>query len=85
VHDVLDMIDAEIRPGVTTGDLDKKIHQFIKSKGAFPAFLGYRGFPASACISINDQVVHGIPGKRKIKSGDLVSIDVGVVLDGFFW
>ncbi|MBL8028117.1 MAG: type I methionyl aminopeptidase [Fibrobacteres bacterium] len=84
VHDVLDMIGAEIRPGVTTGDLDKKIHQFIRTRGAQPAFLGYRGFPASACVSINEQVVHGIPGKRKIKSGDLVSIDVGVVLDGFF-
>jgi methionyl aminopeptidase len=84
VHDVLEMIGGEIRPGVTTLEIDRKIQQYIRSNGAIPAFLGYRGFPSSACVSINEQVVHGIPGKRKIKTGDLVSVDVGVLMDGFY-
>ncbi len=72
-----------LHPGMTTGQLDKIIHDFIVSHGATPSFLGYGGFPGSACISINDQVIHGIPGKRKILDGDIVKIDVGACIDGF--
>lgn len=72
-----------VEEGVTTAFIDKKIRQFIQSKGAVPSFLGYGGFPASACISVNDEVIHGIPGSRKLKSGDIVSIDVGAFIDGY--
>ena len=70
-------------PGVTTGEVDRIVRHYIESQGATPSFLGYGGFPASACISINDQVIHGIPGKRVIKAGDIVSVDVGACLNGF--
>ncbi len=79
----LDMVGNEIRPGMTTGELDKLIEDFIRSEGAEPAFKGYRGFPASACISIDEEVVHGIPGDREMKEGEIVSIDVGSIVDGF--
>lgn len=72
-----------VKPGVTTGEIDRIIKQFILSKGAKPSFLGYGGFPGSACISVNDEVIHGIPGKRVIREGDIVSIDVGALLDGY--
>ena len=72
-----------IKPGMTTKELDKIIHNFIVSQGAVPNFLGYGGFPASACISINDEVIHGIPSDRVIKEGDIVSIDVGASKGGF--
>ena len=72
-----------VTPGVTTQEIDKAVHDFILSQGAVPAFLGYSGYPASVCISINEQVIHGIPGKRVIKNGDVVSVDVGAVFDGF--
>ena len=72
-----------VAPGVTTLEIDKAVHDFIVSQGAMPTFLGYGGYPASVCISINEQVIHGIPGKRVIKEGDLVSIDVGATKDGF--
>jgi len=72
-----------VRPGTTTFDIDLKTEAFIRSKGGIPAFKGYRNFPATICSSINEQVVHGIPGKRKIKDCDIVSIDVGVILDGY--
>lgn len=74
---------SAIRPGITTREIDKIIHDFIVSNGAVPSFLGYNGFPASACISINDTVIHGIPSDRKIEDGDIVSIDVGAFIDGF--
>ncbi len=70
-------------PGITTQEIDKEIHKFIKKNGAVPSFLGYGGFPGSACISVNDEVIHGIPGKRKILAGDIVSIDVGAYKGGF--
>lgn len=70
-------------PGITTLEIDKAVRSFIKSQGAIPTFLGYGGFPASVCVSINDEVIHGIPGKRKIKEGDVVSIDVGATKDGY--
>ena len=72
-----------VRPGVTTREIDKAVHDYIVSQGAKPSFLGYGGFPASACISINDEVIHGIPGKRVIREGDIVSVDVGATKDGF--
>ena len=72
-----------IRPGVTTGEIDKAVRKFIESQGAKPSFLGYGGFPASICASVNEVVIHGIPGNRKLQEGDIVSIDVGAYLDGF--
>ena len=72
-----------VRPGVTTAEIDKAIHDFIVSQGATPSFLNLYGFPASACISVNDELIHGIPGNRVIKEGDIVSIDVGACLDGY--
>jgi methionyl aminopeptidase len=73
-----------IKPGVTTLQLDKVAHEFISDNGAVPAFLNYNGFPNSLCISINSQVVHGIPGKYELKEGDIVSVDCGVVKNKFF-
>ena len=75
---------ARICPGVTTADLDRCAEELILSRGATPAFKGYRGYPATICASVNAQVVHGIPGPVPLASGDLVSIDVGVCLDGYF-
>lgn len=72
-----------IEPGVTTKAINKEVFNFIKKSGAEPTFLGYGGFPASACISVNDQVIHGIPGKRRIEEGDIVSIDVGATYKGY--
>ena len=72
-----------VKPGVTTQQIDKAVHDFIVSQGATPSFLGYGGFPASACISINDVVIHGIPGKQVIQEGDIVSVDVGAYWGGF--
>ena len=72
-----------IRPGVTTREIDLAVRRFIEDHGAKPSFLGYGGFPGSACISINEQVIHGIPGPRELKEGDIVSIDVGAYLNGF--
>jgi methionyl aminopeptidase len=74
-----------VNPGVTTAEIDSKIERFIRAAGGTPAFLGYQGFPGSSCVSINDEVVHGIPSKkRSLKDGDIVGIDIGVKLDGFF-
>ena len=72
-----------VQPGVTTGEIDRIIRQYIESMGAKPSFLGYQDYPASACISVNDVVIHGIPGNRKIREGDIVSIDVGAFYNGF--
>ena len=73
-----------IRPGITTAELDKIAENYIRGQGAEPAFLGYRGYPASLCVSINDEVVHGIPGKRKLKKGDVVSLDLGAEKNGYY-
>ena len=73
-----------LRPGVRTADLDRVAEEAIRSCGAVPAFKGYHGYPATACISINEQVVHGIPGNRELREGDLVSIDLGAKLRGYF-
>lgn len=72
-----------VKPGVTTREIDKAVYQFIKSQGAEPSFLNYNGYPASVCISVNDEVIHGIPGKRVLRDGDVVSVDVGAYIGGF--
>ena len=79
----LQLAGEKIEAGMTTKELDKIIHDYIVKNGAVPSFLGYGGFPASACISVNDEVIHGIPGKRKILEGDIVSVDVGALFDGY--
>jgi methionyl aminopeptidase len=79
----LDLIAGKVRPGVTTQELDEAAERFIRSQGAEPAFKGYRGFPGSICASPNSMVVHGIPGPYKLERGDILSVDVGVVLDGW--
>jgi len=84
VADVLGALEAMVLPGVTTLDLDAVAESLVREGGAEPAFKGYRGFPATVCASVNEEVVHGIPSKRPLKAGDIVSLDVGVLLDGFY-
>jgi methionyl aminopeptidase len=79
----LDEMERHVRPGISTGELDKLAERLIRSRGAIPTFKGYRGFPGSICASPNAMVVHGIPGAYKLKPGDSISIDVGVTLDGW--
>jgi len=81
--DCIDALTEAAAPGVTTGELDRIAEKFIRQHRGVPTFLGYRGFPASICASPNDMVVHGIPGKYRAAEGDLLSIDVGVTLDGY--
>ncbi|MBI5303570.1 MAG: type I methionyl aminopeptidase [Chloroflexi bacterium] len=84
VAEVLDALRDQIKPGVSTAELDEFTHGFITKRKAFPTFKGYRGFPASICASINNEVVHGIPNrKRVLQDGDIISIDVGATLNGF--
>jgi len=83
VGEALSQVGKFIKPGVTTLSLDKIAEEFIRDNGAIPAFKGFNGFPASLCISVNEVVVHGIPGKREIKEGDIVSIDCGTELNGW--
>lgn len=83
VMSTLRLLRAAVQPGVTTADLDRLAEENIRSHGGVPSFKGYHGFPASACTSVNDQVVHGIPGPRRLKEGDIVSIDLGAIVDGF--
>ncbi len=79
----LDMLAVATKQGVTTAELDRLAERLIRERGGVPTFLGYRGFPASICVSPNDMVVHGIPGKYRVSEGDVISIDVGVTLDGY--
>ena len=72
-----------VKPGVTTQEIDKAVYRFIRSQGAQPSFLNYNGYPASVCVSVNDEIIHGIPGKRVLREGDIVSVDVGAYIDGF--
>ena len=72
-----------VKPGVTTHQIDKAVFEFIKSQGATPSFLNYNGYPASVCVSVNDEIIHGIPGKRVLQEGDIVSVDVGAYIGGF--
>lgn len=80
----LDAVKGMIAPGVSTKQIEKFVYDLMKSEGAEPAFLGYRGYPASICASINEQVVHGIPSERKLRDGDLVSVDLGVNFKGYY-
>ncbi len=83
VGGTLEVLRAAVRPGVTTAALDAIAEDAIRTAGATPSFLGYQGFPASICTSVNDEVVHGIPGERELREGDLVSIDCGAIVDGW--
>jgi len=83
-REILDRVGERVRPGVTTGSLDRWIHDTMRAHGATPATLGYRGYPASSCISVNEVVCHGIPGERELASGDIVNVDVTTILDGYF-
>ena len=83
VAEVLELMADTVRPGVTTADLDRVAEERIRSRGGVPTFKGYRGFPASICASPNSMVVHGIPGPYLLDEGDVISVDVGVTLDGF--
>jgi len=85
VVETLDLLEQAAVPGVSTKELDRIAHDNFKKHGARPAFLGYRGYPATLCVSINEEVVHGIPSeKRKLKEGDIVGLDLGCVVEGFF-
>src|SRR4030067_131557 len=84
VAEVLEKLKKMIEPGITTKELDQVAEEYILLKGAAPAFKGYRGFPATLCISINEEVVHGIPSQRRLKEGDIVSLDVGTKMNGYF-
>ncbi|GAA2719808.1 type I methionyl aminopeptidase [Cellulomonas aerilata] len=83
VADALAAVRAEVRPGLTTADLDAVAAQVIRGAGATPSFLGYHGFPATLCVSVNDEIVHGIPGPRVLEPGDVVSVDCGAIVEGW--
>lgn len=83
LHEVLDQLKTMIEPGVTTAHLDQEAERLIRGAGAIPSFKGYEGFPASICASINDEVVHGFPTDKPLKEGSIVSIDCGLILDGW--
>jgi methionyl aminopeptidase len=83
VAQVLQLVQENVRPGMTTAELDALAEAHIRRRGLIPSFKGYRGFPASTCISINEEVVHGIPGPRVLREGDVVSVDVGTIYEGF--
>ncbi|MCA1581154.1 MAG: type I methionyl aminopeptidase [Acidobacteria bacterium] len=84
VLETLELIEKAVTPGVTTEELDRLAEAEIRRRGAKPAFLGYRGYPKTLCTSVNDEVVHGIPGKRILKNGDIVGVDCGAVVGGYF-
>lgn len=84
VAEVLAELETIIRPGVTTQDLDRRSEELMRKKGSVPAFKGYRGYPASLCISVNEEVVHGIPSGRVLSAGDIVGVDCGVIMDGYY-
>jgi methionyl aminopeptidase len=84
VADVLAELAAMVKPGVTTAELDAAAERMVRAAGAEPAFKGYRGYPATLCASVNDEVVHGIPANRALAAGDIISLDMGVKLDGFY-
>jgi methionyl aminopeptidase len=82
VAETIALLGENIRPGITTGELDRIAEEFIRDHGGIPTSKGYRGFPAATCISPNSMVVHGIPGAHRVEEGDLISVDVGITLDG---
>lgn len=83
VVEAFQFIEKLIEPGISTGEIDREVDRFIRSKGAVPVFKGYGGFPGSSCISVEEEVVHGIPGARKLRAGELVSVDIGVRYRGW--
>ena len=83
VAETLALVEEHLQPGITTGELDALADEFIRSHNGVPTFKGYKGYPAATCMSPNAMVVHGIPGKLKLEDGDILSVDVGVTLDGF--
>lgn len=84
LHGCLKHVAALVRPGMTTGNLDRAAEAFIRDHGGEPAFKGYKGFPATLCTSVNEECVHGIPGKRALQEGDIISLDCGVLFDAFY-
>jgi len=84
VAEALEVVRREVRTGVTTDDLDRIAEAAIRSRGAVPAFKGYRSYPKTLCASVNEQVVHGIPSKRKLKDGDIIGLDLGAIVGGFY-
>jgi methionyl aminopeptidase len=80
----LNLLESHVQPGITTRELDQLAESEIRKAGAIPAFKGYRGFPATLCVSVNEEVVHGIPSDRKLKEGDIVGLDLGCIWDGFY-
>ena len=83
VGDTLTRLRAAVVPGITTGELNRIADENIRKHGAVPTFLGYQGFPAAICASVNEEIVHGIPGKRALQEGDIIKMDVGATIDGF--
>ncbi len=81
--EVLNLIERELKPGMTTGELDKIAEEFIRSNGASPSFKGLYGYPASICASVNDEIIHGIPGNKVLREGDIISVDTGAYKNGF--
>jgi len=84
VKETLQMVEALIAPGISTIEIDRKAEEFILSKGAMPGFKGLYGFPATLCVSIDDEVVHGMPSDRRLKEGEIFSVDVGSYIDGYY-
>ena len=84
VAETLEVLKKAVRPGITTDELDRLAEEEIRSRGARPAFKGYRSYPKTLCASVNDQVVHGIPSKRVLKDGDIIGLDLGAIVDGFY-
>src|SRR5437868_3817048 len=84
LYSIVEQLKGSLTSGITTKDIDLKVAELIKKNNVLPAFKGYRGFPGYACISVNETVVHGIPGHRKIKDGDIVGIDVGIIHEDYY-
>ncbi len=84
VAETLEALRREIKAGVTTGELDRLAEEFIRARGGIPAFKGYRNYPKALCTSVNEQVVHGIPSKRVLKDGDIIGLDLGAIVNGFY-
>src|SRR4249919_862815 len=84
VAEVLELLKGKVAPGITTDDLDRMAEEAIRVRGAVPAFKGYRNYPKTLCASVNEQVVHGIPSKRVLKEGDIVGLDLGAIVGGFY-
>src|SRR2546427_10028073 len=84
VAETLQALKKEGRPGITAGELDRLAEDFIRSRGGVPAFKGYRNYPNTLCASVNEQVVHGIPSKRALRQGDIIGLDLGAIVEGFY-